>query len=159
MEERIRQAKTALGSRAVILGHHYQRDEVVKFADFRGDSLKLSRLAANRKEAEYHCFLRRPFHGGECGHSAGRAPSGRSAGLNAGCSMADMADIDQVEVCWEEVSQLSSGSIVPVTYINSTAAIKAFVGRQRGRGLHFFQRAKSHGLGSQARRERFIHSR
>lgn len=132
LEERIRQAKTALGSRAVILGHHYQRDEVVKFADFRGDSLKLSRLAANRKEAEFIVFCGVHFMAESADilrdeHQVVVLPD-----LSAGCSMADMADIDQVEVCWEEVSQLSNGRIVPVTYINSTAAIKAFVGRNGG---------------------------
>jgi len=132
LDERIRQAKAALGPRVVILGHHYQRDEVVKFADFRGDSLRLSRLAASRKEAEYIVFCGVHFMAESADilrdeHQVVVLPD-----LSAGCSMADMADGDQVEVCWEEISRATSGSIVPVTYINSTAAIKAFVGRNGG---------------------------
>jgi quinolinate synthase len=132
LDARIERAKSALDSRVVILGHHYQRDEVVKFADFRGDSLKLSHLAASRKEAEYIVFCGVHFMAESADvlrdeHQVVILPD-----VNAGCSMADMADQDQVEVCWEEISRASSGSIVPVTYINSTAAIKAFVGRQGG---------------------------
>jgi quinolinate synthase len=132
LDARIERAKAALGSRVVILGHHYQRDEVIKFADFTGDSLKLSRLAASRKEAEYIVFCGVHFMAESADilrdtHQVVILPD-----LNAGCSMADMADQDQVEVCWEEISRFTSGSILPVTYINSTAAIKAFVGRQGG---------------------------
>ncbi len=132
LDDRIAQAKAQLGSRVVILGHHYQRDEVVKFADYRGDSLKLSRLAASRKEAEYIVFCGVHFMAESADilrdeHQVVILPD-----LNAGCSMADMASIDQVEVCWEEISSRMKGKIVPVTYINSTAAIKAFVGRQGG---------------------------
>jgi len=132
LDERIWKAKTQLGSRLVILGHHYQRDEVVKFADYRGDSLKLSQLAASRPEAEFIVF---------CGvHFMAESADILSADhqivilpdLNAGCSMADMADLEQVEVCWEELNRVTGAKIVPVTYINSTAAIKAFVGRNGG---------------------------
>ncbi|MEJ2008612.1 MAG: quinolinate synthase NadA [Acidobacteriota bacterium] len=132
LDDRITQAKAQLGSRVVILGHHYQRDEVVKFADYRGDSLKLSRLAASRKDAEYIVFCGVHFMAESADilrdeHQVVILPD-----LNAGCSMADMASIDQVEVCWEEISSGVKGKVVPVTYINSTAAIKAFVGRQGG---------------------------
>ncbi|MFB3924147.1 MAG: quinolinate synthase NadA [Terriglobia bacterium] len=132
LDERILRAKTALGSRLVILGHHYQRDEVVKFADYRGDSLKLSQQAASRKEAEYIVF---------CGvHFMAESADILSADhqivilpdLNAGCSMADMADLEQVEVCWEEIASATDAKVVPVTYINSTAAIKGFVGKEGG---------------------------
>lgn len=132
LDERIARARAVLGSRLVILGHHYQRDEVVKFADYRGDSLKLSQLAASRPEAEYIVF---------CGvHFMAESADILSADhqvvilpdLNAGCSMADMANLDQVEVCWEELARYSAAKVVPVTYINSTAAIKAFVGRNGG---------------------------
>jgi quinolinate synthase len=132
LEERIAGAKAELGSRLVILGHHYQRDEVVKFADFRGDSLKLSQWAAARPEANYIVF---------CGvHFMAESADILSADhqivilpdLNAGCSMADMADLEQVESCWEELNRATGAKIVPVTYINSTAAIKAFVGRNGG---------------------------
>jgi len=132
LDDRIAQAKSQLGSRVVILGHHYQRDEVVRFADYRGDSLKLSRLAASRKDAEYIVFCGVHFMAESADilrdeHQVVILPD-----LNAGCSMADMASIDQVEVCWEEISSRVKGRVVPVTYINSTAAIKAFVGRQGG---------------------------
>ncbi|MBI1941262.1 MAG: quinolinate synthase NadA [Acidobacteria bacterium] len=132
LDERIVRAKAELGARLVILGHHYQRDEVVKFADYRGDSLKLSQLAASRPEAEFIVF---------CGvHFMAESADILSADhqvvilpdMNAGCSMADMADLEQVEVCWEELASLTEVRIVPVTYINSTAAIKAFVGRNGG---------------------------
>ncbi len=132
LDERIARAKAALGSRLVILGHHYQRDEVIKFADYTGDSLKLSQQAASRKEAEYIVFCGVHF-------MAEAADTLRSEGQvvilpdrHAGCSMADMADLDQVEVCWEQMAQATSAKIVPITYINSTAAIKAFVGRHEG---------------------------
>lgn len=132
LDARIARAKAALGSRLVILGHHYQRDEVVKFADYRGDSLKLSQLAASRREAEFIVF---------CGvHFMAESADILSADhqvvilpdLNAGCSMADMASLEQVEVCWEELAGCTDARIVPLTYINSTAAIKAFVGRNGG---------------------------
>jgi quinolinate synthase len=132
LDERIARAKAELGPRLVILGHHYQRDEVVKFADYRGDSLRLSRLAASRPEAEYIVF---------CGvHFMAESADILSADhqvvilpdLNAGCSMADMADLEQVEACWDELGRCLRGKLVPVTYINSTAAIKAFVGRNGG---------------------------
>src|SRR5213083_241583 len=132
LDDRIAAAKARLGRDVVILGHHYQRDEVVKFADFRGDSLKLS-FQASQAEGRYIVFcgvhfmaesapiLRRP-------HQMVILPD-----LNAGCSMADMADIGQVEACWDELSSLvDPRKIVPVTYMNSTAAIKAFTGEQGG---------------------------
>jgi quinolinate synthase len=120
-----------LGSDLVILGHHYQRDEVIRFARFRGDSLKLCQQAA-ACEARYIVFcgvhfmaesadvLRQP-------HQVVILPD-----LNAGCSMADMADIGQVETCWSELESLGSLGVVPVTYMNSTAAIKAFTGEHGG---------------------------
>jgi quinolinate synthase len=132
LDERILRAKRELGSRLVILGHHYQRDEVVKFADFRGDSLRLSQLAAGRPEAEYIVF---------CGvHFMAESADILSADnqivilpdIHAGCSMADMANLEQVQVCWEALTDVNGGPIVPVTYINSTAAIKAFVGENGG---------------------------
>jgi quinolinate synthase len=133
LDERLAAAKRALGSRAVILGHHYQRDEVVKFADYRGDSFKLSQLAASRKGAEYIVFCGVHF-------MAESADVLRSDGQqvilpdpNAGCSLADMADIGQVEACWDELERqgLAEG-LVPITYMNSTAAIKAFCGERGG---------------------------
>jgi quinolinate synthase len=132
LDERIGQARATLGSRVVILGHHYQRDEVVKFADYRGDSLKLSRLAASRKEAEYIVFCGVHFMAESADILRNEHQVVILPDLNAGCSMADMADLEQVEVCWDAVIGGAEGKVVPVTYINSTAAIKGFVGRQGG---------------------------
>ncbi len=132
LDERITQAKDDLGSRLVILGHHYQRDEVVKFADYRGDSLRLSQLAARRPEADYIVFCGVHFMAESADILSGDHQAVILPDLNAGCSMADMANLEQVEVCWEALAAVNNGKIVPVTYINSTAAIKAFVGRNGG---------------------------
>jgi quinolinate synthase len=132
LDERIARAKAALGARLVILGHHYQRDEVIKFADYRGDSLKLSQLAANRPEAEYIVFCGVHFMAESADILSGEHQAVILPDLNAGCSMADMADLDQVEVCWHELARFPEFKALPITYINSTAAIKAFVGRQGG---------------------------
>jgi quinolinate synthase len=132
LDERIAAAKARLGQDVVILGHHYQRDEVVKFADFRGDSLKLS-FQASQAEGRYIVFCGVHFMAESAdilrrAHQTVILPD-----LNAGCSMADMADIGQVEACWSELSSLlDSRKIIPVTYMNSTAAIKAFTGEQGG---------------------------
>lgn len=132
LDERIAGAKAQLGSRLVILGHHYQRDEVVKFADYRGDSLRLSQLAASRPEAEYIVFCGVHFMAESADILSGEHQIVILPDLHAGCSMADMANLEQVEVCWETLQAVNRGRIVPVTYINSTAAIKAFVGRNGG---------------------------
>ncbi len=132
LDERIARAKAALGSRVVVLGHHYQRDEVVKYADYRGDSLKLSQLAASHPEAEYIVFCGVHFMAESADILSGEHQVVVLPDLNAGCSMADMASLDQVEVCWEELAAITEAKIVPITYINSTAAIKAFVGQNGG---------------------------
>ena len=131
LDERIGAAKARLGRDVVILGHHYQRDEVVKFADFRGDSLKLSYQAAEA-DGRYIVFCGVHFMAESAdilrrAHQAVILPD-----LNAGCSMADMADIGQVEVCWSELSSLGDLKVIPVTYMNSTAAIKSFTGEHGG---------------------------
>ena len=131
LDERIASAKKRLGKDVVILGHHYQRDEVVKFADFSGDSLKLSYQAAEA-DARYIVFCGVHFMAESAdilrrSHQIVVLPD-----LNAGCSMADMADIGQVETCWDELSSLGDLKVVPVTYMNSTAAIKAFTGEHGG---------------------------
>jgi quinolinate synthase len=132
LELRISAAKAALGDKLVILGHHYQRDEVIRFADYIGDSLKLSQFAANQTTASYVVFCGVHF----MAESADilRAPHQQIVlpDLAAGCSMADMAAIDQLETCWQELRQLGVTDIVPVTYINSTAAIKGFCGEHGG---------------------------
>ncbi len=132
LDDRIAAAKAQLGKDVVILGHHYQRDEVVKFADFRGDSLKLSQQAAEA-DARYIVFCGVHF----MAESADILRRGDQVvvlpDLSAGCSMADMADIGQVEACWSELSSVTdSGKIIPVTYMNSTAAIKSFTGEHDG---------------------------
>jgi quinolinate synthase len=132
LDERIGAAKSSLGNEVVILGHHYQRDEVVKFADFRGDSLKLA-FQASETDARYIVFCGVHFMAESADilrreHQAVILPD-----LNAGCSMADMADIGQVEACWTELgSVLDASKIIPVTYMNSTAAIKSFTGENGG---------------------------
>ncbi len=133
LAERIGAAKATLGDRCVILGHHYQRDEVMAWADSRGDSFGLSRYAASLSKAEYVVF---------CGvHFMAEAADILTAAhqhvllpdLNAGCSMADMADLDSVETAWEELAAVVDVErVVPITYMNSAAALKAFVGRHGG---------------------------
>jgi quinolinate synthase len=131
LDERMASAKALLHNDVVILGHHYQRDEVVKFSDFRGDSLKLSYQAAEA-DARYIVFCGVHFMAESADilrreHQAVVLPD-----LNAGCSMADMADIGQVEACWDELSLIGGLKAVPVTYMNSTAAIKSFTGEHGG---------------------------
>jgi quinolinate synthase len=131
--ERARAAKAALGSRVFVLGHHYQRDEVIQFADVTGDSFKLAREAAARPEAEYVVFCGVHF----MAESADILTSGAQRvvlpDLAAGCSMADMALLSQVQTCWERLAGLGiADSTVPVTYMNSSADIKGFVGRHGG---------------------------
>ena len=132
MDGRIAEARARLGATTLILGHHYQRDEVIRFADATGDSYKLSRIAAVT-DAKYIVFFGVHFMA-ESADVLGR--EGQQVilpDLNAGCSMADMAEISQVEACWEALERLGlAGEIVPLTYINSTAAIKAFCGERGG---------------------------
>jgi len=132
MDERIATARARLGSTTIVLGHHYQRDEVIRFADFTGDSYKLSRIAADT-DAKYIVFCGVHFMA-ESADVLGR--DGQQVilpDLNAGCSMADMAEISQVEACWEALERLGlTGDLVPLTYMNSTAAIKAFCGERGG---------------------------
>jgi quinolinate synthase len=126
------EAKRRLGARAVILGHHYQRESVIEFADFRGDSFKLAQLAASRRDAEFIVFcgvhfmaesadvLRQP-------HQTVILPD-----VKAGCSMADMASMEDVEEAWDRLTAIHGDTIVPITYMNSTAALKAFCGARGG---------------------------
>jgi quinolinate synthase len=132
MDARIAVAREALGSRLVILGHHYQRDEVIRFADYTGDSFKLARQIASRPEADYIVFCGVHFMAESADVLCAPHQQVILPDLAAGCSMADMVAPDQLEVCWEELGQLGVGGIVPVTYINSAAAIKAFVGERGG---------------------------
>src|ERR1700758_1723721 len=120
MDARIAEARAALGSSTILLGHHYQRDEVIRFADFTGDSYKLSKAAAET-DARYLIFCGVHFMA-ESADVLGR--DGQQVilpDLNAGCSMADMAEISQVEACWESLTRLQlSDEIIPITYMNST---------------------------------------
>ncbi|MHB1023236.1 MAG: quinolinate synthase NadA [Acidobacteriaceae bacterium] len=136
MDGRIAAARDILGTDVVLLGHHYQRDEVVRFADFTGDSYKLSKIAAET-DSKYIVFCGVHFMAESAdilarGHQQVILPD-----LNAGCSMADMAEIGQVEDCWEALeaqgfTSEASGGLIPLTYMNSSAAIKAFVGERGG---------------------------
>jgi len=132
LDERIAAAKAKLGKDVVILGHHYQRDEVVKFADFRGDSLKLSQQAA-QAGGKYIVFCGVHFMAESADILRRDQQIVVLPDLNAGCSMADMADIGHVEACWNELAAvLDVRKMVPVTYMNSTAAIKSFTGENGG---------------------------
>jgi quinolinate synthase len=130
---RIGAAKAALGSRLLILGHHYQRDEVMAWADARGDSFGLSRIAADQSEAEFVVFCGVHFMAESADVLTGPHQQVLLPDLNAGCSMADMADIDSVEEAWAALATATDiDRVVPVTYMNSSAALKAFVGRHGG---------------------------
>ena len=131
--DRVQRAKAKLGTKAVVLGHHYQREDIIQFADFKGDSFKLAQWAAERPEAENIVF---------CGvHFMAEAADILSAphqkvilpNMAAGCTMADMADPDDVLDCWEQLKEIGlADSTVPVTYMNSTASLKAFCGHNEG---------------------------
>jgi quinolinate synthase len=134
MDERIAAAREALGAKAVILGHHYQRDEVVRFADYTGDSYKLSKVAA-QTHAEYMVFCGVHFMAEMADVLAQPWQQVVLPDLNAGCSMADMAEIGQVEDCWESLERagvVAGEGILPLTYMNSAANIKAFCGERGG---------------------------
>jgi quinolinate synthase len=149
MDARIAAARQTLGDRLVILGHHYQRDEVIRFADFTGDSFKLSRQIASRPNADYIVFCGVHFMAESADVLCAPHQQVILPDLAAGCSMADMADPDQLAVCWEELQQMGivryqeaggggqgddtgKVGVVPVTYINSAASIKAFIGERGG---------------------------
>ncbi|WP_144121556.1 quinolinate synthase NadA [Catellatospora sichuanensis] len=131
--ERAAAAKAALGDRVFVLGHHYQRDEVIQFADVTGDSFKLAREAAARPDAEFIVFCGVHFMAESADILTTEAQRVVLPDLAAGCSMADMAVLEQVEQCWDLLSDLGiADSVVPVTYMNSSADIKGFVGRNGG---------------------------
>ena len=132
MDRRIAAARAALGARLVILGHHYQRDEVIKFADYTGDSYKLASHIARHPEAEFIVFCGVHFMAESADVLCAPHQQVILPDLAAGCSMADMAAIDQLETCWSDLEEMDAGRIVPCTYINSSAAIKAFCGERGG---------------------------
>ena len=136
MDQRIHEAKEILGKECVILGHHYQRDEVIRFADYRGDSYRLSQMAA-QAEGRYIVFCGVHFMAESADILAREGQAVVLPDLNAGCSMADMADITQVEDAWEQFVNLGltddeGNGVTPITYMNATAAIKAFCGERGG---------------------------
>ena len=136
MDARIASARAELGAQLTILGHHYQRDEVIRHADFRGDSYRLSKIAS-QAESRYIVFCGVHFMAESADVLSRPSQQVILPDLSAGCSMADMAEIGQVEDCWEQLvragltDELGSG-VTPITYMNSTAAIKAFCGRRNG---------------------------
>ena len=126
-------ARTALGSRALILGHHYQRDEVIDFADITGDSFKLAQAAASVSEAEFIIFCGVHFMAESADILTGENQKVILPDLAAGCSMADMATASQVDQCWSDLTSLGlAEKTIPVTYMNSSAAIKSFTGKNGG---------------------------
>jgi len=133
LDDMIGTAKAALGDRLFILGHHYQRDEVMRWADARGDSYRLSVLAQERPQADYIVFCGVHFMAESADVLTADHQSVILPDLNAGCSMADMADLDEVEEAWEALEGvIDIEQLVPITYMNSSAALKAFVGRKGG---------------------------
>jgi quinolinate synthase len=133
LESWIRAAKDTLGERVLILGHHYQRPEVIRWADQRGDSFKLAQFAAENDHATDIVFCGVHFMAESADILTADHQRVILPDLNAGCSMADMADVDQVEECWEDLDAVTDiERVVPITYMNSSAALKAFVGEHGG---------------------------
>jgi quinolinate synthase len=134
LDQRIAAARAKLGERLVILGHHYQRDEIIKYADYRGDSFKLAQLAAARPEADYIVFCGVHFMAESADILSGLHQQVILPNPAAGCSMADMANIAEVEECWQLLHETlgADAGIIPVTYMNSAANLKAFCGRNGG---------------------------
>jgi quinolinate synthase len=131
--ERAKAARATLGGRALILGHHYQRDEVIQFADITGDSFKLAQAAANQSSAEFIFFCGVHFMAESADILTSATQRVILPDLAAGCSMADMATANQVNECWKELEKLGVASrTTPVTYMNSSAAIKSFTGEHGG---------------------------
>ncbi len=128
----IAQHKRSFGPRLVILGHHYQQDEVIQFADFTGDSLKLSQIGARQKDAEFIVFCGVHFMAESADILTDDRVRVLLPDLSAGCSMADMADLEQLEDAWEFLVEECATDLIPITYVNSSAAIKAFCGGYGG---------------------------
>jgi quinolinate synthase len=131
--ERAKIARAALGDRAIVLGHHYQRDEVIEFADITGDSFKLAQAAAAQSSAEYVIFCGVHFMAESADILTSKQQKVILPDLAAGCSMADMATANQVNECWKSLEEVGVASkTIPVTYMNSSAAIKSFTGEHGG---------------------------
>jgi quinolinate synthase len=132
LEQRVIEIKEKYGSKLFIPGHHYQKDEVIKFADATGDSLKLAQLSAANTEAEFIVFCGVHFMAETADILTKENQKVYLPDMRAGCSMADMADLQQTERAWEKLQEMFGDTIIPLTYVNSTAAIKAFVGENGG---------------------------
>ena len=133
LRERIRAARTELGDRLLILGHHYQRDDIIEFADFRGDSFKLAQQAAENSEADYIVFCGVHFMAESADILTTPQQSVILPNLAAGCSMADMAQPEDVYDAWDDLGEVvDTDRVVPITYMNSAASLKAFVGKNGG---------------------------
>ncbi len=134
LRQRITSARAKLGDTAVILGHHYQRDEIIEFADVRGDSFKLSQYAASQGQSQHIIFCGVHFMAETANILSEPHQKVILPNITAGCSMADMAQIDDVMDCWDDLERVlgDKGGVVPITYMNSTAAIKALCGRNNG---------------------------
>jgi len=129
---RIAEARRALGSRCVVLGHHYQREDIVQFADYKGDSFNLARWAAERPESEFIVFCGVHFMAESAAILSQPHQKVVLPNMSAGCSMADMADPEDVYACWDELQAADIQGVVPITYMNSDASLKAFCGRNGG---------------------------
>ncbi len=132
LRDRIAIARAKLGTRAVVLGHHYQREDIVQFADYKGDSFNLSRWAAERVEAEFIVFCGVHFMAESAAILSQPHQKVILPNMSAGCSMADMADPEDVYACWDELAEADITGVIPVTYMNSAAALKAHCGRHGG---------------------------
>ncbi|WP_313432639.1 quinolinate synthase NadA [Siminovitchia terrae] len=132
LEKRVRAVKAALGNKLYIPGHHYQKDEIIQFADATGDSLQLAQLCEKNEEAEHIVFCGVHFMAETADILTTKEQKVYLPDMRAGCSMADMADIYQTERAWEKLTAIFGDTILPLTYVNSTAAIKSFVGENGG---------------------------
>lgn len=132
MEARIREIKAKFGTKLYIPGHHYQKDEVIQFADDTGDSLKLAQLSANNDEAEFIVFCGVHFMAETADILTNENQKVILPDMRAGCSMADMANIEQTDRAWKKLQEIFDDTLLPLTYVNSTAAIKAFCGKNGG---------------------------
>ncbi len=132
LEKRVHAVKAALGNKLYIPGHHYQKDEIIQFADATGDSLQLAQLCEKNEDAEHIVFCGVHFMAETADILTSKEQKVYLPDMRAGCSMADMADIYQTERAWEKLTAIFGDTILPLTYVNSTAAIKSFVGENGG---------------------------
>jgi quinolinate synthase len=132
LASRIGETRRRLGTRTVVLGHHYQREDIVQFADYKGDSFNLSRWAAEKADAEFIVFCGVHFMAESASILAQPHQKVVLPNMSAGCSMADMADPEDVYACWDELAEAGIAGIIPITYMNSAASLKAFCGRNGG---------------------------